>query len=37
MKELGFPVLPYFIANNIEEAIKEIERIGSTFLTALRY
>ena len=30
MKELGFPVLPYFIANNIEEAIKEIERIGST-------
>lgn len=30
MKELGFPVLPYFIAYNIEEAIKEIERIGST-------
>lgn len=29
MKELGFPVLTYFVAKDIGEAITEIERIGA--------
>jgi DNA ligase (NAD+) len=28
MKELGFPIVPFVVANNIDEVISEIKRIG---------